>query len=199
MIMIWTNRRAFHQGRIILLPSHFLSFLLLYLTNISSLFPSRCRDTEQWKGRKRMRILCPYLTSAYVAYTKAQGGAARDGAVCHGATMEGWLAPQPCPHRVAGEQGQGRRGEGLWSGGGCSCSSPGSTSLVRGGGGGEPLSNPVGRGWTCGHPPLLESAWWAGDLGRGMWMLPPKCVVSIKNSKAKPSWVMKVFLKIAIS
>lgn len=152
MMMIRTNRRAFRQGRIILLPSPFLSFLLLYLTNISRLFPSRCRDTEQWKGRKGMRFHCLYLTSVYVAYMKVQGGAARHEAVCHEVAMEGCLAPRPRPHRVAGEQGQGRRGEGLWSGGGCSCSSPGSASVVRGGGGESPVQ-PGGKGMNLwAHP-----------------------------------------------
>jgi len=82
-----------------------------------------------------------YLTSMYRVYVQSQAEAARHKAGCCGVTMEGCSTPRLHRRHVAGEQGQARRGEGLWSGGGRPCSSPGDASLVSGG---EPLFSRVG-------------------------------------------------------
>lgn len=109
--MIWTNRRAFHWGRIIFPPAHFLSFLPLPLNSISILFPFRCRAME---GEEGMRFCCLYLTSGSVVYVKIQTEGVRHEAVCHGVTMQGCLAPWPQPNHVAGSRGK-PGGEGvLW-------------------------------------------------------------------------------------
>lgn len=110
------KQESFPSGKNYFAFLSFSFFLLLYLTNVGILFPARCGDAEQWKGRKGMRFHCPYLSSVYVAYTKTQAEAVRREAGCRGVAMEGCPAPWPRPHRVAGEQGQTGRGEGLCTG-----------------------------------------------------------------------------------
>lgn len=70
---------SFPWGKNYFATFSFSFFLLLYLTNIGILFPSRCRDAEQWRGRKGMRFHCLYLTGVYVASMKTQAEAVRQG------------------------------------------------------------------------------------------------------------------------
>lgn len=172
--MIWTNRRAFHWGRILLPPASFPCFLPLSVNNISVPFPCRCRAMEGEEGKRFCRaylLVCPGCVWP--------GGASREPG-CPGVALQGCLAPWPKPHHEpgAGPGREGRRG---------SC--PGAASLLSSGGD-EPLSSQVGGGWSF----LLESAQWAMDLGR----LPWKCNFMKSQTQSAPEW-WKCFWKPQLS
>lgn len=170
MVMIWTNRRAFHRGRIIFPPAPFLSFLPLSLNNISVLFPSRCRAMG---GEEGTRFCCPCLTGVCSVCGNLYRRSETWGWLPWGdhGGMLGTTATAPWCGR---EQGRARRGGRALGRGWC----PGAASLLSSGGD-DPLSSQVGGGWLF----LLESAQWTMDLGR----LLQKCIFMKFQMKVLPS------------